>query len=391
MFRGVWLLFLLLALWLVMSPSAFYPAMAGQHCGAQGDWRSNLVPDYWPPKGVKTSWIPGGNTIRQVPVYKACVRHDECYDRLGATQAQCDRRFLVDMRDQCKRVYKDVLQMAHLEACKTAAQGYYQAVAKYGGPAFAQAQAKQRAAGPDKAMSPKTAKNSGPKVNQARMGGKGQTRPKNSAAVQGGVDKTASPEATRPKWEPWGELAGVTGLAAIHGTLYAYKAGTSEIFSSPAKRCAWKRVGVAPIGKCFTGGQGYLYLSGVLGDQIWNMRPGVKPWVELAEAKGLSALAAGGGKLIGWFTPQGALRSSNPSSVGWRDLGRVKQVLSLTWGSGKIYCLSKPGLQISWRRKNQNKWNLLGRAPAAGCLAMDKETLFLAMPETGRIMRAPAH
>ncbi|MCF8040974.1 MAG: phospholipase [Desulfarculaceae bacterium] len=376
MFHGAVPRISVLALLLFISLSAFSTAFGGQHCGANGDWRSNLVPDRWPPKGVKTSWIPGGGSIKQVPVYKACIRHDECYDRPGATQKQCDRRFLRDMLNQCQGVYKDVLQLPHLEACKAAAQGYYQAVAKYGAPAFAQAQNK---------LPSRSEKKSVKKTGQQK-----HTRSQTLAARQAGTDKQKGDRDVHPQWKPWGELAGVTGLAAMQGTLYAYKADTSEVFTSPTSGCAWERLGVAPLGKCFAGGQGHLYLAGVLGNEIWIMRPKVKPWKKLGEAKGVTALAAGSANLIGWFTPREMLRSTAAWSIKWRDLGRINNVLSLALDAGRIYCLSKANLQLTWRLRNKDTWNTLGYAPAAGCLAADKGSLFLAVSETGQILRAPA-
>ena len=401
MFHGAVPRILVFALLFFMSLSSFFVAFAGQHCGAKGDWRSNLVPDRWPPSGVKTKWLPGGNTIKRVPVYKACIRHDECYDRPGATQKECDRRFLRNMLKQCQGVYNDLLELPHLEACKAAAQGYYQAVAKYGGPAFAHAQAKLRD------RSANTLGNQGesrPKQTMARKPGKGggadnaeslaekqsHVRSQPLAAHQAGDDGRDNGRGFGSRWKPWGELAGVTGLAAMHGILYAYKADTSEVFTSPTRECAWERLGVAPIGDCFAGGQGYLYLAGVLGNEIWIMRPKVKPWKKLGEAKGVAALAAGSARLVAWFTPGKMLRSTAAWSIKWRDLGRVNNVLSLALDAGRIYCLTKPELKITWRLRNKDTWNALGRAPAAGCLAADKGSLFLAVPETGQILRASA-
>ncbi|MBU1277290.1 MAG: phospholipase [Proteobacteria bacterium] len=385
MFHGAVLRISVLALLLSMSLSAFSVAVAGQHCGANGDWRSNLVPDRWPPRGVKTTWLPGGNTIKQVPVYKACIRHDECYDRSGATQKKCDRRFLKDMLNQCQGVYKDLLELPHLEACNAAAQGYYQAVAKYGGPAFTRAQAKL----PGRSAST-SAKENESRPNQTTTRKPSKDGGTDLAARQTGVEEHSNGRDVHLKWKPWGELAGVTGLATMHGTLYAYRADTSEVFTSPTSGCAWERLGVAPIGKSFAAGQGYLYLAGVLGNEIWIMRPKVKPWKKLGEAKGVAALAAGSARLIGWFTPRELLRSTAAWPIKWSDLGRVKDVLSLALDAGRIYCLTKPDLQLTWRLRNKDTWNPLGYAPAAGCLAAEKGSLFLAVPQTGQILRASA-
>ena len=402
MFHGAVPRISLFVLFLVISLSAFPVALAGQHCGAKGDWRSNLVPDHWPPRGVKTNWLPGGNTIKQVPVYKACIRHDECYDRPGATQKECDRRFLRNMLKQCQGVYNDLLELPHLEACKAAAQGYYQAVAKYGGPAFAHAQAKladrsantsakQGESRPKQTTVRKSGKDGGKDNVESPAEKQPHARSQALAAHQAGAEENDTDRGVGPRWKPWGEMAGVTGLAAMHGIIYAYKADTSEVFTSPTRECAWERLGVAPIGNHFAGGQGSLYLAGVLGKEIWIMRPKVKPWKKFGEAKGVAALTAGSARLVAWFTPGEMLRSTAAWSIKWRDLGRVNNVLSLALDAGRIYCLTKPGLRITWRLRNRDTWNALGRAPAAGCLAADKGFLFLAVSETGEILRASVH
>ena len=176
----------------------------------------------------------------------------------------------------------------------------------------------------------------------------------------------------------------------MHGKIYAYKADTSEIFISPTAECVWERLGAAPVGEFFAAGQGNLYMAGVLDDEVWSMRPGVKLWKKLAEIKGMAALAAGGGRLFAWFASGELLRETNPTSINWRDWGRVKDVLSLAFDGGRVYRLAKNKLQIAWRWRSKDKWNAVGCAPAAGCLAADRGALFLAVSETGRILRAPA-
>ena len=59
------------------------PAGAASRCGAEGDWRSNLIPDIWPPPRARQHLRNRYVTVRNVPVYKACMAHDRCYDTPG--------------------------------------------------------------------------------------------------------------------------------------------------------------------------------------------------------------------------------------------------------------------------------------------------------------------
>ena len=59
------------------------PAGAASRCGAEGDWRSNLIPDIWPPPQTRRHLQSRHVTVRNVPVYKACMAHDPCYDTPG--------------------------------------------------------------------------------------------------------------------------------------------------------------------------------------------------------------------------------------------------------------------------------------------------------------------
>jgi hypothetical protein len=357
------------------------PSFAGKHCGGQGDWRSNLVPDYWPPKGFKAGWVPGGGTIKKVPVYKSCIKHDDCYDRRGANQKECDLQFRADMRAQCDSVYKNLLQAAHLEACLGAAQGYYKAVATYGGPAFAAAQAKHGGK-QAKASGAKEASETSKDRSQAEASARKKPREKAEAKASG--------DSNPLKWRLWGRLEGVGGLAAMHGKIYAYKPAASEVLTSSTKKCAWKSLGDAPKGKVLAAGQGNLYLTGVGDGEIWLMRPGTKPWHSLGSAPAAKALTICGGKMICWFNPGGLLQASSPWSLKWREMGQAENVLSLAGDGGKLYRLTGPGLEISWSRKGKPPWQTLGRAKAGGPLAADRRMLYLALPETGEIYTAPA-
>lgn len=96
-------------------------ALAGRDCGADGDWRSNLIPDTW----------------GKAKLYKACQNHDECYSTLGRSRSSCDHEFKGDMFTECKRAYG---QYDSLSGCRPAAITYYEAVVAYGAPYYERAQ-----------------------------------------------------------------------------------------------------------------------------------------------------------------------------------------------------------------------------------------------------------
>lgn len=383
---------LVLALVLFVSSGLSSTVQAGQHCGAQGDWRSNLVPDTWPPKGSPIRGLPGGISIKPVQISKACMAHDKCYESMESTQKQCDRGFLRDMRKECERTYSSVVDLVQREACYSAAQGYYQAVSKYGGPAFATAQAKtkdsKKTAKAKASPTPKTAQTANNQV---------QAIDTPAAGVAPG-SPVKSPEAAPPetkdpdnplKWQTWGKLPGVGSLAAAHGILFAYQPATGQVFSSNIKHCTWKRLGQAPLGKFLAVGKGNLYLAGVLGKEVWISRTHRMKWKELWEAPGAGALAVCGVKLVYWQASQGRLLSSSIRKTAWQDLHSAKDIFSLAGNAGRIYRLAGPGLEVSGAMLSRLDWKVLGRAPANGALATDRDMLFWADPTTGEILTAP--
>ncbi len=113
---------------------------AGGDCGAEGDWRSSMIPDRWPPPKVKQHLrLPIGQ-IKTVRVYKACRGHDRCYETPGAKRQSCDAKFLEDINSECEKVYPSMLELPLREACLLAAKGYYRAVSDHGADAFREAQ-----------------------------------------------------------------------------------------------------------------------------------------------------------------------------------------------------------------------------------------------------------
>ncbi len=117
------------------------PAGAGQHCGAEGDWRNAFIPDTWPPPETKRQFQSLYGGIKPVPVSRACKRHDDCYGKRNAARDDCDQRFLADMQAECDRIYAGIMEIPLREACHLAAKGYYQAVRRHGAAAFKRAQA----------------------------------------------------------------------------------------------------------------------------------------------------------------------------------------------------------------------------------------------------------
>ncbi len=113
---------------------------AGGDCGAEGDWRSSMIPDRWPPPKVKQHSPISLGKIKVVGVYKACRAHDRCYETNGVERVTCDSKFLHDINSECEKVYSAMLEIPLREACLLAAKGYYKAVSDHGAGAFAEAQ-----------------------------------------------------------------------------------------------------------------------------------------------------------------------------------------------------------------------------------------------------------
>lgn len=116
----------------------------GTHCGAAGDWRSDFIPDKWPPAEARHYFTSLLSRVETVHVYTACKQHDDCYGRAGADKKKCDQRFLQDMMSECHRVYETITEIPILKACQLAAEGYYDVVDKKGNEAFLQAQQGKR-------------------------------------------------------------------------------------------------------------------------------------------------------------------------------------------------------------------------------------------------------
>lgn len=70
----------------------------------------------------------------------ACNDHDLCYGILGETKESCDDRFLIKMRQRCKSTYDDWWEKPSRYICYENAQLYYEAVNRFGGDAYREAQ-----------------------------------------------------------------------------------------------------------------------------------------------------------------------------------------------------------------------------------------------------------
>ncbi len=89
----------------------------GKHCGAEGSWKSKFIPDEFK--------VPGSGASAKF--YRACDKHDDCYDTLGASKDDCDNGLHANLRKECKIAYKG-LNKVFLPACYTAAFTFYEAV-----------------------------------------------------------------------------------------------------------------------------------------------------------------------------------------------------------------------------------------------------------------------
>lgn len=62
-----------------------------------------------------------------------CDNHDHCYSTCGETQEDCDDEFRAMMYSNCNDDWDSLVVQ---NACKTAADGMYEAVKRYGQPSF---------------------------------------------------------------------------------------------------------------------------------------------------------------------------------------------------------------------------------------------------------------
>jgi hypothetical protein len=101
--------------------SALFPSAAMADCGS--GWSARFVPDRFSvTEGGDRQWLVvrsrdaqrptrGGSrrgaaraaeAIYEVSFSNACISHDECYGRSGASKPDCDKRFYRDMLSACR-------------------------------------------------------------------------------------------------------------------------------------------------------------------------------------------------------------------------------------------------------------------------------------------------
>lgn len=352
------------------------PAGAASRCGAEGDWRSNLIPDIWPPPQTRRHLQSRYVTVRNVPVYKACIAHDQCYDTPGADRGECDRRFHQDMKAECDRVYPGLKDLPLRQACHGAAYGYFQAVDRYGRAAF---QAAQKPGQKGASANP---------VVTARPGPARTAPPAPANAVRKAPENNGA--ATGLEWREWGDLPGVSGLAAYGKKLYAYLAGSGEVWVSPSDECRWRRLGQAPEAVAFAAGAGRLYLGGADG-AIWVSGTGKLNWKKAGELPGVGALTVCGGDLIAWQRSTGRLLKSSVFKVAWKALGSVGDVRDLAGDHGKVFKIGGDEPRLYSSPLRAISWHALGPAKALGPVAVERGVVFTADTERGKVFSAQIH
>ena len=106
---------------------------AGNHCGSKEGYLNKLaskylIPDYFPPKSSFLQRIFGHrsdlksclNRYGRAPIYVACVKHDRCYERRGASKNNCDLGLLQNWLKVCESKYRpsgSVLNRFSMENC----------------------------------------------------------------------------------------------------------------------------------------------------------------------------------------------------------------------------------------------------------------------------------
>lgn len=338
-------------------------ASAGSHCGAKGDWRSDLIPDRWPPPKVRQGWVSRLGSIDIVPVFKACRKHDDCYDIPGVSRDECDRRFLKDMQKECDRTYQNILETPLNEACYQAAQGYYQAVSKFGGPAFAAARAGKSA------NSVKVREAEGKATKQSALN-------KNKAKAQG-------PPLIELK--PWGKLEEAKSIAAMLGRLYAYKPEAGEIWVSPMEKCQWELFCKAPKATLLAAGQGRLYLWDSRTGEFFTTHINKKQWQHAAQLADVGSFTFCGHSLVCRLSGSGDLLAAKIWKPQWQKIGRLAEPSVLASFGGKLYAISMLNKQLSTAHLNTLAWKVQSSLNRFGLPAVYRKQVYLLDPANGEI------
>lgn len=380
-----WGLALAVLLGLALAGPAPAPARSsGGHCGAEGDWRSTLVPDVWPPENLRRSGLLGraGRYIKKVAVYKACIAHDKCYDTPGAARANCDRRFEADMRAECERVYRDPLDLPLREACCGAAHTYYLAVVKNGQESFDKAQ--QRAKHRTRAATKR-----GPDPRPAKPA----TR---TAAVESASAGPAhSPEAAQtlgqsgaPKlaWDKLGTVKDAGGMAAMSGRIFLYRLGSDKLMVSRQHKLEWAPLGPLPPHRSrgvFTAGVGRLYFWDADTGQLHTTTPGPIRWRCLGRVPGIAGLAVGGNKIYA-LTTGGEVWASRAHKLEFAPLGKAEGAAAIAAEGKTLYALDRAGEAIRQAPAEAGlKWRTVGKAQGPGMISVRGLRVFMLNAEGG--------
>ena len=347
--------------------AAAFSAHAGSHCGAKGDWRSELIPDRWPPPEVRQGWVARLGHIDIVPVFRACKKHDDCYDKPGISRRECDKRFLADMRAECDSTYQNILETPLKEACYQAAHGYYQAVDKFGGPAFAAARAGKTA--------------SADQGNKSRI-----NKPSKAPARGGSSAKNAGPGLVELK--TWGRLEGATGVAAMGGRLFAFKPDTDEIWVSPLDQCRWELFCPAPKAELLAAGQGRIYLWSRETGEFFSTHINRIKWQNLGKLEGLGSFAYCGHQLVCRLVGSGDLMAAPIWKLDWQKIGALPEPSVITSFGGKLYALSMDGKKLTVTHlKKKLDWKVISTLNRFGLPAVNGKQVFVLDTASGEILQ----
>jgi len=113
---------------LLLFALASSPAQAGEWCGTRANDLKGILS-----QGIPDRWYCSGRTAA---FYVACRGHDECYWTLGAKKEDCDDDFKKRLHKECEESFPGGVWFPCQGYCKSAANGYAEAVHKTGGDSY---------------------------------------------------------------------------------------------------------------------------------------------------------------------------------------------------------------------------------------------------------------
>jgi hypothetical protein len=96
--------------------------LASGVCGPEGTILAEQIPDHYRAQSSSSK--------KSAQFWRACQKHDDCYDSSAAKQF-CDDRFLSDLRYECQRTYGRWREIVPLGECFGVAQTYYETMKVY--------------------------------------------------------------------------------------------------------------------------------------------------------------------------------------------------------------------------------------------------------------------